>query len=263
MRTAWQQTAVVLLVALPLAAAAADGLSQLGLTVPAVKEAIGSIVTAGVSNPGLPAAAFKALPPAARAQAVTAAAGWVKTYTATPEFKAQYVTLRDSHKPDAPTWDTTPEQELQKADDEQKKQMEESKQAIASLPAEQRNALEEALKSAADMAAKMNTPESRKMRLDMIKAGRAEETKQYQDSLAKWKQDYPDDPRPVIARRLREFLQLSADVDYAAKLNANGTFANPAYQAKPSQWKMCYRAGREATGAARAAAEAWLKELGG
>jgi hypothetical protein len=259
---AWKQASLILLIAVPLTAAAADGLSQLGLTPPAVKEAIGGIVTAGVYNPGLPAAAFKALPPATRAQAVTAAAGWVRTYTATPEFSAQYAKLRDRQKPDPPTWDATPEQELQQADDDQKKQMEESKQAIANLPPEQRKAVEAGLQAAAEMTARMNTPEARKMRLDAIRTDRAQRTKEYQDVLARWKQQYPDDPRPVIARRLREFLQLSTDVDYAAKLNANGTFANPAYQAKPSQWKMCYRAGREATAAARAAAEAWLKELG-
>ena len=38
---------------------------------------------------------------------------------------------------------------------------------------------------------------------------------------------------------------------------------NPAYERKPGQWKMCYRAGKEATAAARAAVQAWLKELGG
>ena len=40
-------------------------------------------------------------------------------------------------------------------------------------------------------------------------------------------------------------------------------FENAAYEQKPSQWKMCFRAGKEATGAARATAQAWLKELGG
>jgi hypothetical protein len=249
-----------------IAAAAADGLTQIGLTPEATKEAIGSIITAGVYNPGLPANAFKLLPPAARAQAVTSAAGWVKAYTATPEFKAQYAKVRETHKPDAPKWDTTPEQELQKADDDQKKQFEESKQAIAGLPPEQRKAVEEGLKAVEQMTAQMNTPEMRKMHLDGIKRQRAQETKSYEDALAQWKQEYPDDPRPVIARRLKEFLVLSADVDYNARLSTQGktsTFENAAYQSKPSQWKMCYRAGKEATAAARAAAQAWLTELGG
>jgi hypothetical protein len=261
MRASLRYALVIAAVAAPVAAA--DVLSQLGITLDAAREAIGSVVTAGVYNPGLPAKAFKMLPPAARAQTVTAGVAWVKTYVNSPDFKQQYNQVRQNHKPEAPTWERTPEQELQKADQEQQQQMAESKQAIASLPPEQRKAMEEALKSAAALAATMNTPELRKMRLDGIKAERAAETKDYENAVAKWKQDYPDDPKPVVAKRLREFLQLSADVDFAAKLTANGTFENPAYQAKPAQWKMCYRAGREATAAARTAVQAWLAELGG
>jgi hypothetical protein len=95
---------------------------------------------------------------------------------------------------------------------------------------------------------------------------RAERAREYDASVARWKQDYPDDPKPVIVRRLREFLKVSADVDFNAKLRTSdgrSFFENPAYEAKASQWKMCFRAGKEATTAARAAVQAWLTELGG
>jgi hypothetical protein len=250
----------------PGAVAGADVLTQLGLTLDAVKEAVGSIITAGVSNPGLPAQAFKLMPPAARAQAAIAGVAWLKTYAASADFQRQYLQVRKRHKPDAPTYELTPEQELKKTDDDQKQQFEESKQAIAGLPPEQRKVMEDALKNAADLAAKTNTPEQRTIRLDAIRLERAERAKEYDAALAKWKQDYPDDPRPVIVRRLREFMQLSADVDFNATLktrDGRSVFENPAYQAKSSQWKMCFRAGREATAAARAAVQAWLTELGG
>jgi hypothetical protein len=250
----------------PAAIVGADVLSQLGITPDAAREAIGTIVTAGVYNPGLPAQALKALPPATRAQAATAGVAWVKSYVNSPEFKRQYAQVKLHHKPEAPTWTLTPEQEVQKSEEEQKQQMAESRQAIANLPAEQRKAMEEALKQAADMAAKMNTPELRKMKRDGIKAQRADETREYQTALAKWQQDYPDDPKPVVVKRLKEFLALSADVDYNATLkttNGRSVFENPAYQSKSAQWKLCFRAGREATTAARAAVQAWLTELGG
>ena len=256
---------LICLLAAP-AAAGGDVLSQLGITLDAAKEAIGSVITAGIYNPGLPAQAFKLMPAAARAQAATAGVAWLKTYAASPEFTRQYRQVRETHKPDAPTYDLTPEQELQKADDDQKLQFEESKQALAALPAEQRKAVEEALKAAADVAAKQNTPDARKTRLAAIVADRAERAKEHEAAVARWKQQYPDDPKPVIARRLREFLQLSADVDFNAKLktqNGVSVFEDPAYQAKPSQWKMCFRAGREATTAARAAVQQWLTERGG
>lgn len=260
-----RQAVLIALLAAP-AAGGVDVLAQLGITLDAAKEAIGSIITAGVYNPGLPAQAFKLMPPAARAQAATAGVAWLKTYVASPDFTRQYLQVRDAHKPEAPAYDATPEQELQRADEDQKQQLEESRKAIAGLPAEQRKAMEEALKNAADLAAKANTPESRTMRLEAIRTERAERAKDYDAALAKWKQEYPDDPKPVVARRLREFLQLSADVDFDARLktqDGRSVFENPAYQAKSSQWKMCFRAGREATAAARAAVQAWLTELGG
>ena len=261
-----RRAALIALLGTP-AAASADILSQLGITFDAAKDAIGSVITAGVYNPGLPAQAFKLMPPAMRAQAATAGVAWLKTYVASPDFTRQYRQVRETRKPDAPAYELTPEQALQKADEEQKQQFEESKAAIAGLPAEQRKAMEAALKNAADLAATMNTPESRKTRLEAINADRAERAKEYEAALAKWTRDYPLDPKPIVARRLREFLQLSADVDFNAKLKTTESgvslFENPAYQAKSSQWKMCFRAGREATTAARAAVQAWLTELGG
>jgi hypothetical protein len=266
MRTRLGQAIVIGVLAMPGAPAGADVLTQLGLTLDAVKEAIGSLITAGIYNPGLPAQAFKLMPPAARAQAATAGVAWLKAYVASPDFMRQYLHVRDSHKPQPDTYERTPDQEIQKADEDQKQQFEESKQAIASLPPEQRKAMEESLKNATDMVAKMNTPENRRMRLDAIKAERAERAKEYDAAVAKWRQDYPDDPKSVVVRRLREFLQLSADVDFNATLktqDGRSVFENPAYQAKSSQWKLCFRAGREATTAARAAVHAWLIELGG
>lgn len=243
---------------------AADVLSQLGIPPQAAKEAVGAIITSGIFNPGLPAAAFKLLPPAARADAAAAGVAWVKAYAASPEFRQQYARIRDTRKPEAPQFEGTPEDELKKAADEQKQQAEESKKAIASLPPEQRKALEEALKTSAAMLAQMDTPEMRKLRLDGIKAIRAERQTQYEQELANWQRTYPENPAPAIAKRLREFLAASDNVDFDAQLksqNGRMVFVNPAYEAKPAQWKLCFRAGREATTAARAAVQAWLKEL--
>jgi len=67
-------------------------------------------------------------------------------------------------------------------------------------------------------------------------------------------------PDVTIRRRLEAFLEMSKTVDFDATLNGR-QFANPDYEAKPSEWKMCFRAGREATQAAREEAESWLKDL--
>lgn len=258
--------AVALIVGGVVVAGAADVLSQLGITAAAAKEAVNSIINSGIINPGLPSKAFKVLSPAQRADAATAGVAWLEAYTATAEFKQQYAKIRANRKPDAPKFEGTPEDELKKANAEQAQQTEASKKAIASLPPEQRKQIEDALKQAQDMVAKMDTPEMRKMRLDGIKAKRDQETKEYQKSLADWQRDFPENPNGAIAKRLREFLAASADIDFNAKLKSvdgRMLFENSTYQNKPAQWKLCYRAGKDATTAARTAAQAWLKELGG
>jgi hypothetical protein len=244
---------------------AQDVLSQLGITPLAARVAVDSVISSGIYNPGLPAKAFKLLPPAARAQVATAGVAWLKTYIAAPDFTREYAQVRAAHKPAPPQFPGTPEDEVKKADEEQARQAEESKKAIAALPAEQRAQIEQAMNAAQAMTAQMNTPEMRKTRLDGIRAARADQMNDYEKALASWTRDYPENPAPIVAKRLREFLAGSADVDFAATLtprNGKMVFENPAYEEKPAQWKICYRAGKEATTAARAAVQAWLKELG-
>lgn len=71
---------------------------------------------------------------------------------------------------------------------------------------------------------------------------------------------YPSDAKELIKQRLNEFLEVSATVDFDAQLNGS-MFANPTYEAKSQQWKMCYRAGKEVVAVAREEAQAWLKEI--
>ena len=137
---------------------------------------------------------------------------------------------------------------------------------LATLSPDQRKQVEESLKQMAAALARQQTPEAEQRRVQMIKAQRANETATYQTRLATWQQDFPDDPRPLVIRRLHEFLDLSASVDFNGRTTGpthTGSFVNPAYQSKPDQWKLCFRAGKDGTTAARTAAQAWLKELGG
>ena len=257
--------AAVCVVAFVSAISGADIFAQLGIPMKSAEQAAVTIISNGIHNPGLPSASFKLLPPSVRAELATAGVAWLKAFTRTPQFKTQYDNLRETHKPQPPHFEGTPEDELKRADDEQKLQAEESKRAIATLPEDQRRALEQTLAASAAAMAKMNTPEQRKLRLDEIRAVRAERTKEHEQAVANWRREYPDNPAPAIARRLREFLAISADVDFGAALktteDGKSRFENPAYEAKSSPWKLCFRAGREATGAARQAVAAWLKEL--
>jgi hypothetical protein len=53
-------------------------------------------------------------------------------------------------------------------------------------------------------------------------------------------------------------------VAYDARLtdkDGKKVFADPALEAKPKEWKLCFRAGKPATDAARAFAQKWLADL--
>jgi hypothetical protein len=72
------------------------------------------------------------------------------------------------------------------------------------------------------------------------------------------------DPNVTLKRRLQSFLDATADVDFAAALKGEGSsrrFVDKQYEAKPPEWKMCFRAGKEASDAARSFAKGWIEEL--
>ena len=74
----------------------------------------------------------------------------------------------------------------------------------------------------------------------------------------------PADPRAGLKRALKDFLDRTAGIDYAAALRTESgkkKFASAALEQKPREWKMCFRAGKEACEAARTFASSWLAEL--
>lgn len=77
-----------------------------------------------------------------------------------------------------------------------------------------------------------------------------------------WEKTYPADPATVVKKRLQEYLQLVATVDFSAKLTTTGrkqTFVNPVYEKKSLKWKAIYRAGKEVNDVVTAFVKEWLK----
>ena len=110
-----------------------------------------------------------------------------------------------------------------------------------------------------------SNPEQDK-RLDQYASQAHEQSmKEYNEKVAQWEKEFPaGNFRPLLKKRLREFLDATAGIDFNAKLAGKGKkmlFVNPDYESKDGNWKRCFRAGKEATEAARAFAQAWLKEL--
>jgi hypothetical protein len=243
---------------------AADALSQLGVSDTVARQAVIAAVERGLVDYPVAAPAFKAASGSVRAQLAQGAIAWAKIYTASAEFKTEYARMRSARKPGPPDVQGTPEDERQWLLDYQTKEIEKTTAALASMDPEQRKQMEDAMSQAAAAMRQLETPEMRTMQLAGIRHTRAQATAKYQEALQKWEAAYPGDPALMIARRLKAFLDISADVDYAAKLeqrNGRMRFVEPAYEDKSSEWKLCYRAGKETVDAARTAAAAWLKEL--
>jgi hypothetical protein len=145
------------------------------------------------------------------------------------------------------------------------KSIKEMEENIKKMPPEMQKQMEEVVKQmkAQQAELKKNT-RYQSMMASAIKEQQAAQERDYKERLAKFDADHPANPDLLIAARLRQFLELSADVKHDAKLVKQGSlmqFEDPALEQKPAEWKLCFRAGREATDAARAFAEEWLKEL--
>ncbi|WP_080056349.1 hypothetical protein [Spirosoma aerolatum] len=72
------------------------------------------------------------------------------------------------------------------------------------------------------------------------------------------------DFRPLLKKRLQDFITLTETVDFEARLILMGRkqeFANPVYQRKPAEWKFLYRLGKAPVMEARMFAQQWLTEL--
>jgi hypothetical protein len=237
----------------------------LGVSDATGKQMVDEWLRSGYLNASPAAKAFKAAAPASRAALVRSAMGWAKTYTESPAFKAEYEKRRQADRPSAPEVKGTVDDELARQSAERRKGIEDMKKSLAQMTPEMRKSMEEAVKEAEATNKKMETdPQMVAMFRQGIEAQRAGEQDEYKKRLAAYETRWPADPKALVARRLKEFLDITRDLDFDAKLVPAGTkmrFAEPRYEEKPPTWKLCFRMGREAATAAREAAQAWLKAI--
>ena len=210
--------------------------------------------------------ALRAASPEARAALVEQALIWAKGYVSSSAFREEYAKKREEAKPAALEAHKTFEEEQRARQAETAEQMDQARKAIAALPADQRKEAEKAIEQGLAAQKQMaSDPEMQKAARQMYDAQIADDQKHHDEEVARWQSDWPADSRTLLVKRLREFLTVSATVDFGAKLVSSGgrmQFANPEYQQESSDWKLCYRAGKPAVEKARAFAQGWLAELG-
>jgi hypothetical protein len=242
-----------------------DVLGKLGLDRPSAGTGILRALTEGdVYNPAA-FDAFKALSASARADIVRAGLAWAKTYVGMPEFKAAYMEYRDGRKPRPPDPVPSAKEPLAKMKADAEKSIADMRQMQASGNAEMKKSIEEAIKQLrAQIEAMDKDPKMMESLRQAAEMERTQKQNDYELGLKNWNKELPEDPRALIADRIREFLAASADVDFSAELTTRHetmAFVNKEYERKPAHWKICFRAGKEATEAARAFAKTWLEEL--
>jgi hypothetical protein len=209
---------------------------------------------------------FKAASPSVQAAFVKTAMGWAKAYTETDAFKADYSKQRASAKPNPPKSKGTPDEQYAKYLAEQRQGIENMKKNAAKMSPEMQKQMQVTIKQLeANIDQSAKNPQMEAMMKQGFGQTALDDQKDYQDRLAAWEKKYPADPQALIASRLHQFLDLSKDIPFDAKLVPNGygkmKFADPRFEAKPDQWKLCYRAGREPVQAARAFALDWLSQI--
>lgn len=243
----------------------AEVLTKLGLDPGVAKAGVLESLASGSAYNQAAFKAFKSLPGMARETVVRAGLAWIKTYAASAEFKAAYQELRQRQKPQPPEARPAADAQMVKMKADMERSVAEIRKNMAAMDAETRKVMEASIKAMRAQVAQMEKdPQQKELMRQVAEMSTAEDKQRFEEKLKEWEQRYPADPRLLIQRRIREFLAASAGVDFTAKLLSRGdkmVFANEAYEQKPAEWKLCFRAGKEATGAARAFAGTWLAEL--
>jgi hypothetical protein len=246
------------------AAAAQDHLAALGISEGRAREAVfDSFITDTISIAG-ESRTFTAAPAAARVALVNFALSLARTFAETDDFKRRYADHRDANGPDPVGEEPSVDAILAKQRAGFEEQVLAMRKLFDQITPEQRATLEAGW---ADMRAQLTEMESGPRRAELEKTLRQQRVAQERERAVAMQQleaVWPADHRVLVAGRLRHFLDVSKDVAYDAALiekNGKKVFADPALEARPKEWKMCFRAGKPATDAARAFAAKWLRDL--
>lgn len=252
---------------------AQDVLTTLGVRPNEAKDSLLEVLSTGqLTHPAGATAFLKAATVEARVALVNGALKWAKEYTESPEFAKWYASRRAAAEPRlyrqwAADEELTRRQTLldQRIAAEKKRlEAPPSPRQTAEQQQTDRKYREERIRKMEEDRARYDDPVAR---AEMRKPLEAEDER-VKEGHAKWEEGYPADFRAAIAKRLRDFLALSATVDFGAKLvpckkpGSNlSCFADPTYETKSEDWKRCFRAGKQPVEAARTFAANWLREL--
>ena len=244
-------------------------LAQLGVTETAARAFVLDEIKRPAADRGAPievagTRAFLKLPPAARGPAATALFAWRRSYVSSPAFKTSYNNYRSGRLPTERRYRALRRGPGEEGRRRAARGFEQMRLAAEKMPPKDRDSMMELVKQA--LANLTNPAYIEKLRAQLA-AQRAAESGLGPEMALEVEKTTPADPRTLFARRLREFLTATADVNFSARtISLTGgpdgiEFIDKADRAKPWMWQAAVIVGREATMAAREASQAWLKEI--
>jgi hypothetical protein len=246
------------------AAGAQNHLAALGISEGRAREAVfDSFITDTLSVAG-ESKVFTAAAAPARVAMVNFALALARGFAESDDFKRRYADHRDANGPDPLPEEPSVDAILAKQRAGFEEQVAAMRKLFDQITPEQRATLEAGW---TDMRAQLTEMETGPRRAELDQALRQQRVMQVRErelAMKELESVWPADHRVLIASRLRHFLDVSKDVAYdAALIDKDGArvFADPAFEARPKEWKMCFRAGKPATDAARAFAQKWLNDL--
>jgi hypothetical protein len=245
----------------------AEALQQIGLSEESVQRFAFSGIAAGTTS--YPSTAqLRRIPVDARAALVPVLGSLVRTYVESGSFANQYREYREAQKPEPPEPPSSTDEDRRKYKEDLQRSIQQSEETLKSMPAEYREGVQQAIEFLKEQLKAADDPDNPMFSSDMdqYKQVQAEaEQEEYRNRLARWEQEFPEDPRALVRMRLQRFLEVSAEVDFSAAVKPSGqgrfSFENPVYERKPGEWKALYRAGQAAVEAAREFARKWHSEL--
>ena len=246
------------------AATAIDVYQQYGVDrKEAEKSFVSWVVGSGSSSPGVPRS-LRALAVGSRGQAMKELFAAARTYYGSEAFRARYAELTGVNIPSKPAPARSRAQIKAQQDAEMTKNITEMEKAIAQMPKAQQAEMRPTL----DAMRKMMSQNAENLEASVESDhGRFQQEQQaYEEALAKAKAANPaQEAKEHLREALQRFLRETEGIDYAAGVVNQGglrRFSNKAFEDKSDYWKKGFRAGREATEAARGFTRAWLAELG-
>jgi hypothetical protein len=210
--------------------------------------------------------AYDRMPPAARGPATTAIVAWLKSFANSAEFKAAYAKERETRRPEGGADSLSLDEEVKKTIDGQLATLAQYRAGVAALPEAERA---KQLASLSAEEARIKSAENIRATRTLLEATRTQDSSRSAAATAEWRARYPADPQMFVKRYLQDFLTMTERLDFTlptfiVKGPGGETlgFLSPGYTGLPWQKVHAILIGKDAVTAARAAAEAWLREIG-